>query len=277
MHRLVEEKPSLNSGFDDENKGARKQQPRLPFARENPLLAAVGIQRIDKVELLLIQTTITITSGNIYIYMEPGFRLSFSVIDTRWKLVSELVAANELTKFPKESKLLIGHPLNPFQFPPLTPRFSLIFTTPFSCPNPPLSSSTSPLDQQKLPEFRSGLSAKYPPVKTILSIGGGGNNPDVLARMARTEETRGVFINSTIEEARGYQFDGVDLDWEFPATGDDMANLALLFKEWREALQKEAETGGKPRLLLTSAVYYSSEFTNYGLPRTYPAHAWPNN
>ncbi|KAE8674420.1 putative C2H2 and C2HC zinc fingers superfamily protein [Hibiscus syriacus] len=129
------------------------------------------------------------------------------------------------------------------------------------------------LDQQKLPEFRSGLNAKYPPVKAILSIGGGGNNPDVFARMARTEQTRGVFINSTIEVARSYRFDGVDLDWEFPATGDDMANLALLFKEWREALENEAETSGKPRLLLTSAVYYSSEFTNYGSPRSYPAHA----
>ncbi|KAK8650000.1 hypothetical protein V6N13_139651 [Hibiscus sabdariffa] len=128
-------------------------------------------------------------------------------------------------------------------------------------------------DREKLPEFMSALSAKCPPVSTILSIGGGGNDPDVFALMARTEATRGVFINSTIEVARYYQFDGVDLDWEFPATGDDMANLALLFKEWREALENEAETSGKPRLLLTSAVYYSSEFTDYGLPRSYPAHA----
>ncbi|EOY29370.1 hypothetical protein QUC31_020829 [Theobroma cacao] len=131
----------------------------------------------------------------------------------------------------------------------------------------------TPSDQQKLPEFMDGLSAKTPPVRTILSIGGGGNDPDVFARMASAKETRGVFINSTIEVARAYKCDGVDLDWEFPATVDDMANLALLLKEWRKELKTEAKTSGKPRLLLTSAVYYSSEFTNYGLPRSYPAHA----
>ncbi|XVE71246.1 hypothetical protein DITRI_Ditri10aG0135300 [Diplodiscus trichospermus] len=129
------------------------------------------------------------------------------------------------------------------------------------------------LDQQKLPEFSGVLRAKNPPVKTILSIGGGGNDPDVFARMASTKETRGVFINSTIDVARNYQFDGVDLDWEFPATVNDMANLALLLKEWRNALGNEAKTSGKHRLLLTSAVYYTSEFTDYGSPRSYPAHA----
>ncbi|XVF48292.1 hypothetical protein PTKIN_Ptkin03bG0178700 [Pterospermum kingtungense] len=130
----------------------------------------------------------------------------------------------------------------------------------------------TPTDQQKLPEFRAGLSAKSPPVKTILSIGGGGNEPHVFAQMASTKGTRGVFINSTIEVARKYQFDGVDLDWEFPATVNDMANLALL-KQWRKALENEAKTSGKPRLLLTSTVYYSSEFADYDSPRSYPAHA----
>ncbi|XP_022731617.1 chitinase-like protein 3 [Durio zibethinus] len=129
------------------------------------------------------------------------------------------------------------------------------------------------LDQQKLFEFRIGLSAKNPPIQTILSIGGGGNDPDVFAQMASTQETRGAFINSTIEVARTYEFNGVDLDWEFPATVNDMANLVLLFKEWRKALKIEAKTSGKPRLLLTSAVYYSPEFTSYGLSRSYPAHA----
>lgn len=130
-------------------------------------------------------------------------------------------------------------------------------------------------DQQKLPELRAGLSAKTPSVKTILSIGGGGNDPDVFAQMATTKQTRGVFINSTIEIARKYQFDGVDLDWEFPATVGDMANLALLFKEWRKALENEAKTcgKGKTRLLLTSAVYYTPEFDDYGSARSYPAHA----
>ncbi|KAH8504126.1 hypothetical protein H0E87_011688 [Populus deltoides] len=44
-----------------------------------------------------------------------------------------------------------------------------------------------------------------------------------------------------------------------------------MLKEWHEALVHEASPSGKPRLLLTAAVYYSSQFTTYGLPRSYPA------
>ena len=52
----------------------------------------------------------------------------------------------------------------------------------------------------------------------------------------------GGFINSTNEVAGKYQFNGVDLDWQFPATVNDMANLALLFKEWRKELKNEAKS-----------------------------------
>ncbi|OMO90715.1 hypothetical protein COLO4_18933 [Corchorus olitorius] len=118
-----------------------------------------------------------------------------------------------------------------------------------------------------------GLRDKNPPVKTMLSIGGAGCDPDIFAGMASSKERRGGFINSTIEIARTHRFDGVDLDWEFPATVNDMSNLALLLQEWREAIEYEAKTSKKPCLLLTSAVYYTSEFINYGVPRSYPAAA----
>ncbi|XP_065851147.1 class V chitinase CHIT5a-like [Euphorbia lathyris] len=91
--------------------------------------------------------------------------------------------------------------------------------------------------------------------------------------MSTTEQKRAIFINSTIEIARNYGFDGVDLDWEFPSNNQEMFNLALLFREWRKALEIEARTCGKPRLLLTAAVYYSSRFINYGENRSYPIQA----
>ncbi|KAI4316386.1 hypothetical protein L6164_024370 [Bauhinia variegata] len=130
------------------------------------------------------------------------------------------------------------------------------------------------LDQTKIPEFINGLRYKYPPVKTLFSIGGGGYDPNVFAAMAKTRRTRKVFISSTIQVARHYGFDGIDLDWEFPANKKDMANLALLYGEWYEALVLDAKIHRKPRLLLTSAVYYASLMVRLGdEPRLYPGEA----
>lgn len=131
-------------------------------------------------------------------------------------------------------------------------------------------------DLAKMSELISVLRAQNLPIKILLSIGGGGNHPEVFSKMASSKETRATFINSTVEIARKYGFDGVDLDWEFPADDQDMANLGLLFRQWRKALNHEAGTSGNPRLLLTSAVYYASKFTTIGEHRSYPADAIKN-
>ncbi|CAK7353882.1 unnamed protein product [Dovyalis caffra] len=133
--------------------------------------------------------------------------------------------------------------------------------------------AVTPFDQQKIPGFIETLRARNPPVKTLISMGGGGGDAiaAIFANLSSAKETRKIFIDSTIEVARAYGFDGLDLDWEFPANDQEMINFGLLFKEWHEALVHEAKTSGKPRLLLTAAVYYSSQFTTYGLPRSYPA------
>lgn len=126
-------------------------------------------------------------------------------------------------------------------------------------------------DLLKIPELIQALRGKTPRAKTLLSIGGGGSDSQAFSRMAASRAARGAFIKSTIKVARQYGFDGVDLDWEFPADDVDMANLAVLYKEWKTALVSEALTSRKPRLLLTSAVYFASRFL-FDEPRSYPAH-----
>ncbi|XP_027332927.1 class V chitinase CHIT5-like [Abrus precatorius] len=125
-----------------------------------------------------------------------------------------------------------------------------------------------------IPNFINGLRYRHPPVKTLLSIGGGGSNSTAFSLMASTKQNRQVFIKSTIHVAREYGFNGLDLDWEFPETELDMSNLGLLFQEWHQALVVEAQIQRKPRLLLTSAVYYASTIKLIGNgPRSYPAQA----
>ncbi|XP_038698203.1 class V chitinase CHIT5b-like [Tripterygium wilfordii] len=121
-----------------------------------------------------------------------------------------------------------------------------------------------------LREFTTTLHSKNPPVKTLISIGGGGDDPTLYARMASKVRTRKVFIKSAIDLAREFGFDGLDLDWEFPKDPKEMMDLGSLFKEWRAAIQMEAQKNGRPPLLLTAAVYYSVEFVVYGGPRKYP-------
>ncbi|KAJ6296203.1 hypothetical protein OIU78_024108 [Salix suchowensis] len=115
-----------------------------------------------------------------------------------------------------------------------------------------VSDSTASL----LENFTGTLHRENPPVKTLVSFGGGGSDPKLFARMASNKGSRNIFIDSAIEVARTYGFDGMDLDWEFPKNPEEMAGLGQLFKEWRVAIKKEAKSTHRSPLLLTAAVYF---------------------
>lgn len=106
-------------------------------------------------------------------------------------------------------------------------------------------------DNGQYKTFTATAHKSNPRVKTILSIGGGASDPSVFATMASTAANRKVFIDSSIALARKYGFSGLDLDWEFPATQTEMANMGILFQEWNAATKTDSATCGKPKLLLT--------------------------
>lgn len=85
--------------------------------------------------------------------------------------------------------------------------------------------------------------------------------------MVKNETGRSAFIGSTIEVARGFGLDGVDLDWEFPKDGEEMEGFGMLVAEWRAAVEREAAASGRRKLLLSAAVYYGSGLSLGGVVR----------
>jgi len=83
--------------------------------------------------------------------------------------------------------------------------------------------------------------------------------------MSSTKANRATFAKNAIEFCRRNQFDGLDIDWEYPvvaghndasgkATPQDRANYILMLKEVKQAFIDEAAATGRDRLLLTVAV-----------------------
>ncbi|CAN4084465.1 unnamed protein product [Withania somnifera] len=114
----------------------------------------------------------------------------------------------------------------------------------------------SKADEQSMTNFTSTIHSHSPAMKVMLSIGGDTGSP-ILPSMTSCQDNRAAFIKSTINVARNFGFDGLDLDWEFPIQSENMHNLALLLKEWRLAINKEPLTSSKPPLILSAAVYFS--------------------
>ncbi|XP_039130800.1 class V chitinase CHIT5-like [Dioscorea cayenensis subsp. rotundata] len=135
----------------------------------------------------------------------------------------------------------------------------------------------TPYDQQWLPIFTSTVHSHYPPLKALLSIGGGASNTTTFSNLINNSTTKTTFITSSISISRSYNLDGLDLDWEFPITDADMSLLGDLYKELRVAVNEEALISGKPPLLLTSAVYYAPKVMIVSPPAMYPVRSMAEN
>lgn len=135
-------------------------------------------------------------------------------------------------------------------------------------------------DEKWMKPFTDACKERSPQQMSFLSIGGRPEIPqpansllDTFSTMASTKEDRRSFISSSINVARKYGFDGLDLDWEFPNNQTDMENLALLFREWREAIEENSRVTTKSPLLLSAAVYFAPKFFLDTTPRCYPIEA----
>ncbi|XP_045772482.1 mucin-5AC isoform X2 [Maniola jurtina] len=115
----------------------------------------------------------------------------------------------------------------------------------------------------------NGLKTYNKNLKTILAIGGWNEGSSRFSPMVAAKDRRREFVRNVIKFLRQNHFDGLDLDWEYPAFRDggkpkDRENYAKLVKELREEFEKESQKTGKPRLLLTMAVPAGIEYIEKG-------------
>ncbi|MBA3721504.1 MAG: glycoside hydrolase family 18 protein [Parachlamydiaceae bacterium] len=134
------------------------------------------------------------------------------------------------------------------------------------------------------------MKKKHPHLKTLISIGGW-TLSDTFSELASNPKARKNFAKNIVKFCKQYEFDGVDLDWEYPGFADhsgrpeDKKNFTLLLAEIHTAIKAV-----NPPLLLTIAapagpfhyknmeVAHIHKYLDWLNLMTYDFHEpWPNS
>lgn len=88
-----------------------------------------------------------------------------------------------------------------------------------------------------------------------IAVGGQGMGPKQFSEMASSDWSRKEFINSAKQFMGQYGFDGIDIDWEYPAVADK-ENLVNLVKEMRQEFGND--TGISMTIPPRSCMFFST-------------------
>lgn len=117
----------------------------------------------------------------------------------------------------------------------------------------------------------------------MIAIGGWNEASSRFSPLVANPERRQKFIKNILKFLRQNHFDGIDLDWEYPAHRDggkprDRDNYAQFVQELRAEFEREFEKTGRSRLLLTMAVPAGIEYIDkgYDIPKLNKYLDWFN-
>ena len=82
-------------------------------------------------------------------------------------------------------------------------------------------------------------------VKILLSLGGWGWDKQ-FAAIVRDPEAENRYVKAVMEIVDEYDYDGIDLDWEYPDTKDEVAGFDRLSRRFRKELDSLGEKKKRP-------------------------------
>jgi len=96
-------------------------------------------------------------------------------------------------------------------------------------------------------------------VKVLVSINGTGSNSDILANIASDPNKRDAFAANLEAFCRNNDYDGIDMDWEYPKNATDRGNFTLLMQAIRARFDSTPDPAPSwiISLDLTGANYWS--------------------
>uniref|UniRef100_A0A669EW41 chitinase n=2 Tax=Oreochromis niloticus TaxID=8128 RepID=A0A669EW41_ORENI len=117
-----------------------------------------------------------------------------------------------------------------------------------------------PVEQndEELYSSLNSLKNVNPALKTLLTVGGTVNGVSPFIAMVATSENRALFIKSAINFLHAHNFDGINLDWEYPGHNGspegDKEKFTLLVTELVKAFEADAIENKRTQLLLSANV-----------------------
>ncbi|XP_062544538.1 chitinase-3-like protein 1 [Armigeres subalbatus] len=113
----------------------------------------------------------------------------------------------------------------------------------------------------------NSLKHTNPTLKTLAAVGGWNEGSKKFSIVAASPTLRQRFITESVQFCRTHNFDGIDLDWEYPAQRDgDVINDRENHAKWLEEMRREFDRQG----LILSAAVGSVEYSagiSYDIPR----------
>lgn len=75
----------------------------------------------------------------------------------------------------------------------------------------------------------------------VLSVGGWMMDSEAWSNVVRNKETMDTFTENAITFLRFHDFDGIDLDWQYPAFRKSTAEDRERFADFMEVMERERE------------------------------------